>query len=592
MGATDRSNPDRKIFASINLPWGTRMRLSSTRSRAGLRRRPLAAGLALALACAGARAGDFLIPVDNCNDSGPGSLRETIASGFNGDHLVLAPDCDTITLTSGPIVIADDSIGLPFTHLDIWNFAGTPVTIDGGGQDRVFVQDAGSNALLTFSNVRITNGRSAESGGCVLAHGNVELSNVEISECAAGTISGDAPTGGTVRGGGLYVAGSATIDGSAITSNRIYENGAPAYGAGVFAGRTLTLTASTIEKNSAHSHFGASYGGGIAAGDPVGGTAASVTIASSTISGNTTESNCNSCGARGGGAWIYGTSTLTGGTISDNHAISTYGYGTGGGLYSIGPATLTGTSVHCNVADDAAGIGAKGGTLSISGATLDCNAASDDGGAIELIGNDLVLTDSAIVANSASNRGGAIFQFGYGDVTTINSTISGNSATHGGAIANTYGSLHLSNSTIAFNTASGHGGAVWFRYAYYPFELTSTIVAGNTAAAAPEDLWPPGMTVGGSHSLVVAAPGVDLPGDTLSEDPLLLPLAANGGATATHALDEGSPTIDAGSNPLALPNDQRGEGFVRSFGEAPDIGAFEVQPEAPPDPIFTDGFDP
>jgi hypothetical protein len=568
------------------------MRLSSTRSRAGLRRRPLAAGLAIALACMGARAGDFLVPVENCNDSGPGSLRETIASGFDGDHLVLAPDCDTIALTSGPIVIADDSAGLPFTHLDIWNFSGTPVTIDGGGQDRVFVQDAGPDALLTFSNVRITNGRSAGSGGCVLVHGDIELSNVEISGCAAGSINGDAPTGGPVRGGGLYAGGSATIAGSVITSNHIYEKGAPAYGAGVFAGRSLTLTASTVESNSAHSYFGPSYGGGIAAGDASAGAAASVTIASSTISGNTTESNCNSCGARGGGAWIYGTSTLTGGMISDNHAISTYGYGTGGGLYSIGHVTLSGASVHCNVADDAAGIGAKGGTLSISGATLDCNDARDDGGAIELIGNDLSLTDSTISANTAGNRGGAIFIFGYGDATTVNSTISGNSATNGGAIANTYGSLHLSNSTIAFNAASGHGGAVWFRYAYYPFELVSTIVAGNTAASLPEDLWPPGMTVGGSHSLVGAAPGVDLPDDTLGDDPLLLPLAANGGATPTHALGEGSPAIDAGSNPLALPYDQRGEGFVRAFGDAPDIGAFEVQPDAPPDPIFTNGFDP
>ena len=73
---------------------------------------------------------------------------------------------------------------------------------------------------------------------------------------------------------------------------------------------------------------------------------------------------------------------------------------------------------------------------------------------------------------------------------------------------------------------------------------------------------------------------------------MLLPLADNGGRTMTHALADGSPAIDAGDNPLGLATDQRGDGFVRVFGGAADIGAFEVQPAAPADRIFADGFDP
>jgi hypothetical protein len=61
-------------------------------------------------------------------------------------------------------------------------------------------------------------------------------------------------------------------------------------------------------------------------------------------------------------------------------------------------------------------------------------------------------------------------------------------------------------------------------------------------------------------------------------DPLLGPLADNGGPTLTHALLPGSPAIDAG-NP-AIPNpppaDQRG--FARIYGPAIDIGSFEAQP--------------
>jgi hypothetical protein len=393
-----------------------------------------------------------------------------------------------------------------------------------------------------------------------------------------------------VRGGGLYAAGTVTIDSSVIASNSVHENSVYAYGGGVFAGQELTLTASTVRDNSAHSVNGASYGGGIAAGNRSADVQATVTIASSTITGNTTESNCGFCGARGGGAWVHGTSTLTGGEVGENQAISSYGYGTGGGLYSHGPATLTGTGVHCNSADNAGGIGSTG-TLTISGATLDCNSANASGGAVYLIGGDLALTDSTISANTAGSRGGGIFLRGYGDVATVNSTISGNSAANGGAIANTYGSLHLSNSTIAFNQASSHGAGVYFRYAYYPFELTSTIVAGNTNGSGPEDMWPPGLVVSGSHSLVVAAPGVDLPADTLSDDPQLAPLAMNGGPTETHALDAKSPAIDQGSNDAALPFDQRGEGYARVSGPAADIGAFEFG-AAPPDEIFVSGFDP
>ena len=53
-------------------------------------------------------------------------------------------------------------------------------------------------------------------------------------------------------------------------------------------------------------------------------------------------------------------------------------------------------------------------------------------------------------------------------------------------------------------------------------------------------------------------------------DPLLEPLANNGGPTLTHALQAGSPAIDRG-DPAAPPEDQRGYGRVG----VPDVGAFE-----------------
>lgn len=63
-------------------------------------------------------------------------------------------------------------------------------------------------------------------------------------------------------------------------------------------------------------------------------------------------------------------------------------------------------------------------------------------------------------------------------------------------------------------------------------------------------------------------------------DPLLGPLADNGGTTLTHALLPGSPAINMGDPGFSGPPDfdQRGEPFARVYGAAIDIGAYEAQP--------------
>src|SRR5205807_2638940 len=59
-------------------------------------------------------------------------------------------------------------------------------------------------------------------------------------------------------------------------------------------------------------------------------------------------------------------------------------------------------------------------------------------------------------------------------------------------------------------------------------------------------------------------------------DPLLAPLAYNGGPTQTHALLVNSPARNRGANPLGLAADQRGPGFSRQLGAAVDMGAYEA----------------
>jgi hypothetical protein len=82
----------------------------------------------------------------------------------------------------------------------------------------------------------------------------------------------------------------------------------------------------------------------------------------------------------------------------------------------------------------------------------------------------------------------------------------------------------------------------------------------------------------GGHNLSSdVSAGFTLPSSHNSVDPLLGPLADNGGLTPTMALLPSSPAIDAGDSSACLPMDQRG--VARPMGVACDIGAFELAPK-------------
>ena len=92
-----------------------------------------------------------------------------------------------------------------------------------------------------------------------------------------------------------------------------------------------------------------------------------------------------------------------------------------------------------------------------------------------------------------------------------------------------------------------------------------------------------------AHDIVMSSNGVAL--GALTGDPHLNPLADNGGPTPTLSLCRSSVAIDAGNAAApGLPaTDQRGPGYPRVIGAAPDIGAFEFNPDG--DEIFGNGFD-
>lgn len=315
----------------------------------------------------------------------------------------------------------------------------------------------------------------------------------------------------------------------------------------------------------------------------------------STISDSSlTATGANGTGI-GGGAYATEDAVLTRSTISGNSVVAPWasrnGYVTGGGgLYVGGKLTLVDSTISGNsVAASGDGEDAAGGGVYVRGVTS--------------------ISGSTIDHNSADGLGGGLFKavFSvYGDppppqdthLDVVNSTVSGNGAADGAGIASAR-PVALSNSTVAFNEASGSGGGLLFRVttatgAAGALVLQSTILAGNTAGGDASDLGADAdLAIDGANNLVVAADAaLALPSDTLHDDPLLFPLEHNGGPTRTHALGAGSPALDAGNDEAGLEFDQRGANFARVAGDAADIGAFERQ-ALPPDAdrIFVDGFD-
>src|SRR6266700_3016157 len=238
----------------------------------------------------------------------------------------------------------------------------------------------------------------------------------------------------------------------------------------------------------------------------------------------------------------------------------------GGGIQNAGTLLLA----HSTVADSAATNGGgiynqQGGTLTLAGTTVSQNVAGRDGGGIANNGGALQLSLATVAGNKASLAGGGIVDF-FGTVSISHSTISGNTGP-GHAVLNS-DTMTLSYVTIASNSAGiSNSGSV---------TATGTIIANNnpgTNCFGNRFNEPFGFNLDSGTSCRLSQ-ATDLTGT----DPLLAPLASNGGLTQTQALEPGSPAIDHGGTSAngCPPTDQRG--ITRPQGPACDIGAFEFVP--------------
>jgi predicted outer membrane repeat protein len=320
-----------------------------------------------------------------------------------------------------------------------------------------------------------------------------------------------------------------------------------------------------------------------------------------------------------GGAAILNRSllTVTGVTFLNNHSLGS----TGGGAidnHDKGELTITGSTFTSNS-------GLQGGAIEDE-ATL-CHTTT------EVCGHATV-TNSTFTNNSTTEFGGGAFEgqldnagpgippvcspypwlvtpcqeAGGAHDTLVGNTFSGNSAvTEGGAIAS-FGTMSLSNSTVYNNSAgSGGGGGVQDTGT---ITIVQSTIAHNTSQfganlhSVMDPSHQPGV-IALSMSIVtdgvtgancsVAIPvtdnGYNLDSATScgftnnalnSTNPMLGPLASNGGPTQTMALQSGSPAINAipsGFAGCSGSTDQRG--VSRPQGVGCDIGAFEVYTTPP-----------
>lgn len=216
-----------------------------------------------------------------------------------------------------------------------------------------------------------------------------------------------------------------------------------------------------------------------------------------------------------------------------------------------------------------------------AGRSVEMRAMTFTGGKADLGGafrNEglLTLRRCTLAGNAATTSGGAVHNLSQ--LLLEHCTLSGNEAPDGAGLLNAAaGTAELVHATLAANTATTDGGGV---HNSGTLTLRQSLLSGNSAAGAGPDLREAadsltleGINFVGDPAGSALAAGIGL----LVGDPLLGPLADNGGPTLTHAPRRGSPAIDPPGGATASPfaTDQRG--LLRVSRGIVDIGAVEHQ---------------
>ncbi|UCH93481.1 MAG: hypothetical protein JSV88_24860, partial [Candidatus Aminicenantes bacterium] len=532
------------------------------------------------------------IEVTTTVDNVAGSLRAAITTANTNN------EDDTIYLPAGIYILGgkpgeDANAG---GDLDI--NTSHSITISGGGPGLTIIDGIEADRVLHIINgtVSIT--------GVTFRNGNFKC---VIFEREDGSKYVDQE-----HGGGIYNSGTLILNNCKISKNSskngcfvCYGGGGCAscsgsHGGGIYNTGTLELKNCTIsENNSGHrtyawlSHTGSGDGGGIY-------NTGTLYMSDCVVKDNITGFD----GGFGGGIYNFetGTMIIERCTVSDNKAndggwerhvdIGTGG-GSGGGIFNRGKANLS----FCTITNNCTGEGGFGDWVA---------GFAGNGGGISNSG-EFILENSTITANTTGDwnagAGGGISS--SGEMTITNCTISENATGNGiddntgehfsgsgGGIFVSRGKVTLTSCTVCDNRTgqenieqmSGHGGGIYVANEGKCF-LKNTIVANNQVYPGNQgpDCW--GALNSQGYNLIEntnnCAINGELTGNITGVDPLLAPLADNGGLTLTHALLINSPAIDAGTS-AGISGDQRGctrpvdIPGIFNVNDGADIGAYEL----------------
>jgi hypothetical protein len=409
------------------------------------------------------------LTVLNTADSGPGSLRDTIAAAKNGDTIVFDPSLagQVINLTSGELVINES--------LDIEGLGGNnlPVTVSGNSSSRAF-DITNPSSTVTLANLIIA-GSATQGGGIFDAGATVNLAQDNVSGFAQGVAGALGSPGGDALGGAVYQAGGTLsiaqcvfFGGALGGAGGTGAAGGNALGGAIYeASGTLLVTRSIFEGGNLA--FGGTGGDGAPGGNALGGNIYNA-------GGVLAADRCFFLG--GGGSGVQGgTGGLGGGAGGD---------AAGGAIYdAAGTTTTVSQSVfESNFLNGGVGfVPGSGGTIRLDGSSF--------GGSIYQAGGSLTITNTQLVEDSLGqvgpgesnvSAGGAVYVAG-GNVSMANTTIAGCevggvSSSLGGGVYQAGGSLTVTNCTFEVDSAS-LGGAIY--QAAGSLTVTNSTFANNGA---------------------------------------------------------------------------------------------------------------
>ncbi|MDL1868123.1 hypothetical protein FBQ98_01640 [Gammaproteobacteria bacterium PRO6] len=376
---------------------------STPPSLAGIDLRALQRMLAIT-AGAPARAPGNALPVTNCGDSGPGSLRDAVAAAADDDTIDLTQlDCSKITLTTGAIEIGVDTLTLVGPRM-------LGVEISGNDSSRVFHHTG--HGAVSLRGMMVTHGRTAldagatgsPDGACIRSTGSVYLHDTWIKYCSANS----AQSVDAVRGGAVFAAGKAIVSQSFISDNSAYHSARQARGGGVYAGDGLALLSSIVSGNHTGGALGGT-GGGVQAGSMS--QLGSVATDGSSIKYSTIADN--EASKWGGGAYITGDARVERSAITGNQAGATAGaYFVMAATYPVTISNSTISGNHATTATAAAGVGIWGNPARIHDSTIAFNTVTAAGNGSTLFGTGvrvctatLLELHNTIVANNSRDFG-------------------------------------------------------------------------------------------------------------------------------------------------------------------------------------------